>query len=216
MIDDISSLMRSRIRDRAGGRCEYCLLHEEDAWEPHQPDHIIARKHRGLTELENLAWTCAVCNRYKGSDVASIDSVTGRVIRLLHPRRDRWTRHFRLDGVQIVPQTSVGRVASTESNRSDPGTRGSSSQWVISTVRLNRLRLDAVHRSRSRRTDRTTPRSRQANGLGPHPLVAEPLNRNELVGRCWNNNCIPAGPSAVALGSPRQYFRQAPMVGLPR
>jgi hypothetical protein len=86
------------------------LLHAEDAWEPHEPDHTIACKHRGQTVAENLAWTCALCNRHKGSDIASIDLVTARVVRLFHPRRDRWTRHFRLKEGRILPRTSVGRV----------------------------------------------------------------------------------------------------------
>ena len=110
MSDDVSAAMRAFVQDRAHRRCEYCLLHEEDAWEPHQPDHIIARKHRGQTQEENLAWTCALCNRHKGSDLASIDSATDRVVRLFHPRRDRWTRHFRLSQGLIVPRTAVGRV----------------------------------------------------------------------------------------------------------
>ena len=110
MSEDISTDLRSRVRTRAGCRCEYYLLHEEDAWEPHQPDHIIARKHRGLTAPNNLARTCAVCNRHKGSDLASIDEVTARVVRLFHPRRYSWRRHFRLAGGRIIPRTAVGRV----------------------------------------------------------------------------------------------------------
>jgi len=108
--EEISAVLRSRVQEWAHGRCEYCLLHEEDAWEPHQPDHFIARKHRGLTDENNLAWTCAVCNRHKGSDIASIDDVAGRVVRLFHPRRDRWARHFRHDEGRIIPRTAVGRV----------------------------------------------------------------------------------------------------------
>jgi hypothetical protein len=110
MSDEVPSTLRALVQDRAGFRCEYCLLHEDDSWEPHQPDHIIARKHRGLTESENLCWTCAVCNRHKGSDLASIDRQTGRIVRLFHPRRDQWTRHFRLSRGKIVPRTAVGRV----------------------------------------------------------------------------------------------------------
>jgi hypothetical protein len=110
MTEDVPAALRRRVRKRARGRCEYCLLHEEDAWEPHQPDHIVAVKHGGLTRDDNLAWTCALCNRSKGSDVASIDRETGRVVRLFHPRRDRWSRHFRLEGGRIVPRTSIGRV----------------------------------------------------------------------------------------------------------
>jgi hypothetical protein len=29
---------------------------------------------------------------------------------LFHPRRDQWTRHFRLSRGKIVPRTAVGRV----------------------------------------------------------------------------------------------------------
>ena len=36
--------------------CEHCLLHEEDAMLAHQPDHVIAVKHRGVTHESNLAW----------------------------------------------------------------------------------------------------------------------------------------------------------------
>jgi len=110
MSDDIPSRLRAQVRARAAGHCEYCLLHEDDAWEPHQPDHIVARKHRGASAEDNLAWTCSVCNRRKGSDLASIDEVTGKVVRLFHPRRDTWSRHFRLAGGRIVPRTNVGRV----------------------------------------------------------------------------------------------------------
>ena len=110
MREAISVALRTETRARAYQRCEYCLLHEEDAWEPHQPDHIIACKHRGLTELDNLAWTCSVCNRHKGSDVASIDETTDEVVRIFHPRRDVWSRHFQLLGGRIEPRTRVGRV----------------------------------------------------------------------------------------------------------
>ena len=110
MTKEISQELRVLVRKRARGRCEYCLLHEDDSWEPHQPDHVIAIKHRGETVVKNLAWTCAVCNRHKGSDIASIDELTDRVERLFHPRRDHWARHFRLSRGTIRARTSVGRV----------------------------------------------------------------------------------------------------------
>jgi hypothetical protein len=110
MSSDVSPALRITVQDRARHRCEYCLLHEDDAWEPHEADHIIARKHSGLTELINLAWTCSICNRHKGSDIASIDEISGNVVRLFHPRRDSWARHFKLVRGRIVPRTSVGRV----------------------------------------------------------------------------------------------------------
>jgi hypothetical protein len=106
----VAAALRAAVRERAQGRCEYCLLHEEDAWVNHEPDHIIATKHRGSTDEANLAWTCLGCNRHKGTDVASIDEATGRVVRLFHPRRDRWARHFRLQGAVLVGRTAMGRV----------------------------------------------------------------------------------------------------------
>lgn len=106
----VSARIRALVRARAGRRCEYCLLHEDDAWAPHEPDHVIAVKHGGRTVADNLAWTCMACNRHKGSDLASINPETGRIVRLFDPRRDRWNRHFRLRGARIEPRTPIGRV----------------------------------------------------------------------------------------------------------
>ncbi|MFN5101203.1 MAG: HNH endonuclease [Planctomycetota bacterium] len=103
--------LRRLIRDRAGHRCEYCLIHQDDAFLPHEPDHIIAVKHRGETIEGNLAWTCYVCNRAKGSDLASIDQTTGEIVRLFNPRTDSWGDHLELikDG-SIEAKTAIGRV----------------------------------------------------------------------------------------------------------
>ena len=43
-----------------------------------------------MSVFDNLAYCCIFCNRYKGSDVAAIDSRTGEAIRLFHPRMQRW------------------------------------------------------------------------------------------------------------------------------
>jgi hypothetical protein len=75
----------------------------------HQVDHIIALKHGGLTNIDNLALCCARCNKYKGSDVASIDPMTGKAEPLFHPRRDGWSEHFEF-GAEIVARTGAGRV----------------------------------------------------------------------------------------------------------
>jgi hypothetical protein len=86
------------------------LLHDEDARLPHEPDHVVARKHRGETVASNLVWACFGCNRHKGSDLASVDIETGQVVRLFNPRTDPWSEHFRLEGPRIVPLTATGRV----------------------------------------------------------------------------------------------------------
>jgi len=90
---DISDELRARVAERASRRCEYCLIHEEDTGFPHQVDHVLSRKHGGSSSFDNLAYACMICNRYKGSDVASIEPRTGEAIRIFDPRRDRWTDH---------------------------------------------------------------------------------------------------------------------------
>jgi hypothetical protein len=106
----ILASLRREVRERAGERCEYCLLTESQAFFPHEPDHLIALKHGGETTLANLAWACFDCNRFKGSDIASIDAVTGELVRLFNPRTQRWSEHLSLNGGYIIPLTSFGRV----------------------------------------------------------------------------------------------------------
>jgi hypothetical protein len=110
MSERVPAALRRLVQQRAGGQCEYCLLAEDDAMLPHEPDHIIACKHRGPTDESNLAWSCFVCNSHKGSDIASIDIETGQVVRLYNPRIDSWSTHFRLEGARLTPLTPVGRV----------------------------------------------------------------------------------------------------------
>ena len=110
MASDINEELRAEISRRAGERCEYCLIHQDDAAFPHQVDHIVSRKHGGSSTLDNLAYACVICNRYKGSDLASIAPRPGEIVRLFDLRRDRWVEHFRLDGARIEPTTSIGET----------------------------------------------------------------------------------------------------------
>jgi len=108
---DIRHELRAEVAQRANRRCEYCLIHEQDAGFPHQVDHIVSRKHGGLTTLDNLALACVLCNRYKGTDIATTDSETGKLVRLFNPRQDLWTDHFRINGTTIVPVSATGGVS---------------------------------------------------------------------------------------------------------
>jgi len=102
--------LRRLVLERANYRCEYCLLLEEFASFPHEPDHIIPLKHSGTTTVDNLALACFWCNRLKGSDLASLDPQTGQITPLFNPRLHTWTDHFRLDDAVIVPLTPEGRA----------------------------------------------------------------------------------------------------------
>ena len=102
--------LRRLVRERAHERCEYCLLPEAVAFYPHEIDHVVAEKHSGQTSEDNLCLSCWVCNRYKGSDLTSIDPQTGAITPLFQPRRDSWIDHFRLAGAEIEGITPPGRT----------------------------------------------------------------------------------------------------------
>ncbi len=105
-----SAEMRREVVRRAGNRCEYCLIHQEDSGSRHQADHIVSEKHGGATTLENLALSCLPCNRRKSSDIGAIDPETGQFVRLFDPRRQSWSDHFHLVAERIVGRTPEGRA----------------------------------------------------------------------------------------------------------
>jgi hypothetical protein len=102
--------LRRLVAARAEHICEYCLIHEDDTFLGCEVDHIISVKHGGPTVADNLTYACAFCNRQKGSDIGSILWRTGEFIRFFNPRTDRWSQHFRLEGVVVQPQTGIGEV----------------------------------------------------------------------------------------------------------
>jgi 5-methylcytosine-specific restriction endonuclease McrA len=102
--------LRTLVIARAQDSCEYCLIHADYAVLVHEIDHVIAEKHGGATAAENLAYACAQCNRFKGSDIATFDPQTDQVVPLFNPRTQSWSEHFRLDGVIIVALSPTGRA----------------------------------------------------------------------------------------------------------
>jgi hypothetical protein len=77
---------------------------------PFEIDHIRSRKHRGSTAASNLALTCVYCNGYKGPNLSGIDPVTGKLTRLFHPRRHKWSYHFRYEDGTLIGRTAIGRT----------------------------------------------------------------------------------------------------------
>jgi hypothetical protein len=108
----VPASLRRLVAARSDGVCEYCLIADEDTFFGCQIEHIISEKHRGATVEENLAHACAFCNSHKGTDIASISTRTGQLVRLFNPRTDRWATHFKIgsDGVTIEPLTDVGEA----------------------------------------------------------------------------------------------------------
>jgi 5-methylcytosine-specific restriction endonuclease McrA len=82
MADDISQSLRRVVAERAGFRCEYCLMPEVELFAGCEVDHIISRKHGGLTDSANPALSCERCNRAKGNG-RRLDFRRGATIRAL-------------------------------------------------------------------------------------------------------------------------------------
>jgi hypothetical protein len=102
--------LQALVRQRSGGRCEYCGLPEQFSSTPFEIDHVIAEQHGGKTTPGNLAQACFACNHHKGPNLAGIDPKTRRKVWLFHPRRHKWTKHFRWDGPTLLGRTAIGRA----------------------------------------------------------------------------------------------------------
>ena len=99
-----SAELRRQVEERAHQRCKYCLVPQELAASRHQVDHVIAEKHGGQTTLDNLALSCTVCNRRKGSDIGSLDPDSGTLIPLFNPRTQQWSDHFQIGKKALYAQ----------------------------------------------------------------------------------------------------------------
>ena len=106
----IPGALRRTVYERADGRCEYCLMHEDDCYMPHEVDMVFAEQHGGDAVIGNLCLSCVMCSRYKGADLATLDMQSSELVLVFNPRLDRWNDHFRFDGVLIEPLTPKGRA----------------------------------------------------------------------------------------------------------
>ncbi len=106
----ISTNLRRLVEERAGDRCEYCLIPAGITFFPHEVDHVIAEKHEGKTIAENLALTCWRCNRHKGTDLGSFNPQTGNFCFLFNPRTQKWEEHFKQENLEMIGLTPEGRT----------------------------------------------------------------------------------------------------------
>jgi 5-methylcytosine-specific restriction endonuclease McrA len=106
------SRRKEAVRSRARGICEYCYSQESFATQSFSVEHIIPLQAGGGEGEENLAFACQGCNNHKYTRTAAIDPVTDELVRLFHPRVDRWDDHFiwSHDFTRIVGLTPSGRA----------------------------------------------------------------------------------------------------------
>jgi hypothetical protein len=101
---------RILVRTRARDSCEYCLLPQDGCSLTHHIEHIVPRQHGGSDDPGNLALAWHRCNLRKGPNLTGIDPVTGEIVPLFDPRRNRWSDHFRLLSPVIEGLSPMGRT----------------------------------------------------------------------------------------------------------
>jgi hypothetical protein len=105
----MDAALRALVWERAGGRCEYCRLHQDDAdFLTFHVEHVIARQHGGTDDPETLCLACAECNWAKGPNLAGL--LHGKLYPIFNPRKQNWKRHFRWEQTTLVGKTKTGMV----------------------------------------------------------------------------------------------------------
>jgi hypothetical protein len=113
--------IRQFVRERAGGRCEYCRLPGFAApAAAFHIEHVIAKQHGGTDDPDNRCLSCNRCNLNKGPNLSGRDPLSGNVVRLFDPRRQSWKRHFERYGAVIVGRTQTGRATVAVLDINDP------------------------------------------------------------------------------------------------
>jgi len=111
--------LRAFVRKRAGRRCEYCQLHEDDDdFFSFHVEHVIAKQHGGIDDPDVLCFACSHCNWAKGPNLAGL--VDGRLFPLFNPRKQSWNRHFRWDTTTLVGKTNTGKATIHVLNINEP------------------------------------------------------------------------------------------------
>src|SRR5713101_1924357 len=86
----IPAEMRRLVADRGQHCCAYCRTQARYSADSCTVDHIIPRSLAGSTTADNLALCCHGCNQHTSRRTVVTDPVTATLVRLFHPREQRW------------------------------------------------------------------------------------------------------------------------------
>ncbi|MBI1903254.1 MAG: HNH endonuclease [Planctomycetia bacterium] len=98
------------VEARAGGRCEYCRMHQSLQGATFHVEHVVPKSRGGDSTPDNLAWACPGCNLRKSDRVEAADPTDGNLAPLFNPRTDVRSDHFRWKGFRVEPLTAVARA----------------------------------------------------------------------------------------------------------
>jgi hypothetical protein len=112
MAASLSAALRMRVRRAAAERCGYCRTSQASVPWRLEIDPIIPRA-CGVSDGEDNLWlACRACYLFTGYQTHARAPLAGRRVRLYHPRRQHWRRHFQWspDGTMILGRTVTGRA----------------------------------------------------------------------------------------------------------
>jgi hypothetical protein len=101
---------REFITARAGGRCEYCQMHQSLQGATFHIEHVVPRVKGGTSDSSNLALACPSCNLHKADRTTSHANPDTAAVAFYNPRSEVWVEHFEWDDYTLVGKTEVGRV----------------------------------------------------------------------------------------------------------
>lgn len=107
----VAQTLAAQVISRANGRCEYCRMSQSLQGATFHVEHIMPVTCGGGSRLDNLALACPSCNLHKSDHSHAVDPLSGRQVRLYHPRQDVWLEHFEWTGTRLAGLTAVGRAA---------------------------------------------------------------------------------------------------------
>jgi 5-methylcytosine-specific restriction endonuclease McrA len=110
MSEYVSKKQRIQVAQRAGYRCEYCLMPERLSWFTFHINHVVSIKHGGLTTEDNLAYCCGTCNGNKGTDLGTFLTDFLQIVRFFNPRIDKWHDHFELIEGMIHAKSDIAEA----------------------------------------------------------------------------------------------------------
>jgi HNH endonuclease len=127
------SRLYSPVAGRAGHRCEICRAPEAIFNLPFEVEHIVPTSQHGSDDESNRALACRGCNLFKSNLLSGPDDDVGEIVRLFHPRVDRWEDHFRVEHASgtIVGLTPSGRATITVLKMNRPHQVEARRQWML-------------------------------------------------------------------------------------
>ena len=104
----ISNILKTIVINRAGNRCEYCLVPKILSNFEFHIEHVVSIQHGGTSLPDNLAYCCSFCNWKKGTNLATLILPNDEMIRIFNPRKQNWQEHFSTVAGKIIPLSKTG------------------------------------------------------------------------------------------------------------